>query len=141
MTNVHTCLLALAVTCGGAVGPAQAATQIGVSIGINAPGQYGRIDFNNYPQAVLVSPQAIYYEPQRVVVRQAPIYLYVPELHQSQWGRYCRNYQACGRPVYFVRDDWVREQYGREEDQRRHGKGPKHKDRHDQGRRGDKHRD
>ena len=39
-------LLSIAVA---AALPAYAATNIGVSIGINAPGQYGRIDIDNYP--------------------------------------------------------------------------------------------
>jgi hypothetical protein len=98
-----------------AVLPAHAATSIGVSIGINAPGQYGRIDIGNYPQPTLVMPQPIVYAPSPVAVYQRPIYLYVPAAHQSNWGRYCGAYRACGQPVYFVQDSWVRDEYRREQ--------------------------
>lgn len=136
-------ILALTLACIGAAPAAHAATQIAVSIGINAPGQYGRIDFNNYPQAVLITQQPVIYLRETVVVQQAPIYLYAPTGHQANWGRYCRRYQACGRPVYFVREDWVRAQYGREREERKRGKGPKPKDRdhRDNGRHGGKDHD
>ena len=49
-----------------------------------------------------------------VVVERRPIYLYVPPAHQQNWRRYCSHYQACGQPVYFVRDEWVRERYEHE---------------------------
>lgn len=134
--------LVLTLACLSAGHDAHAATQIAVTVGINAPGQYGRIDFNNYPQAMLITQQPVFYLPQTVVVQQDPIYLYVPAEHQGNWGRYCRRYQACGRPVYFVREDWVSAQYGREQEERKHGKGPKKKDRdhRDNGRHGGKDR-
>lgn len=115
--------LSLAATAALAARPALAETQIGVSIGINAPGQYGRIDINNYPNPVLISPRPVIYAPPAVAVYQQPIYLYVSAGHQANWGRYCNEYRACGQPVYFVREDWVREEYGRE-----HGHSHKNKD-------------
>ena len=36
-----------------AIGPAAASTSVGVSIGINQPGVYGRIDIGNVPHARL----------------------------------------------------------------------------------------
>lgn len=99
--------------------PSSAAPNIGVSIGINAPGQYGRIDINNYPQPVLVLPQPIVYAPAPQAAYQRAIYLYVPPAHRANWGRYCASYRACGQPVYFVQEDWVRREYQREHDQRR----------------------
>ncbi len=111
-------ILTLAALTALATLPAQAATNIGVSIGINAPGQYGRIDINNYPEPMLVNQQAIVYVPSVVAVHQRPIYLYVPQAHQSNWGRYCGGYGACGQPVYFVQESWVRNEYGREHDER-----------------------
>ena len=91
-------LLALAAVVAAAALPAQAATSVGISIGINAPGQYGRIDINNYPQAVLYTQQPVIYAPPPVAVYQQPIYLYVSPAHQSNWGRYCSVYGACGQP-------------------------------------------
>ena len=46
-------------------------------------------------------------------MHQQPVYLYVPPAHQQNWRRYCSRYRACGQPVYFVRDEWVRERYER----------------------------
>ena len=46
-----------------------------------------------------------------VAGRGRPVYLYVPPAHQQNWRRYCGHYNACGQPVYFVREDWVRERY------------------------------
>lgn len=104
-------LLALATL---AAVPAFAQTSVGVSIGINQPGVYGRIDIGNYPQPVLVYPQPVIIQPSPVAVYQRPIYLYVPPAHQRDWRRYCSRYSACGQPVYFVREDWVRERWEHE---------------------------
>jgi hypothetical protein len=38
----------------------------------------------------------------------------VPPTHQQDWRRYCGRYSACNQPVYFVRDEWVRERYHKE---------------------------
>lgn len=91
-----------------------AQTSVGVSIGINQPGVYGRINIGNYPQPVLVAPQPVIIAPAPVVVQRQPIYLYVPVGHQQNWGRYCSSYAACGQPVYFVQEQWVRERYAHE---------------------------
>ena len=98
----------------GAIGAAQAATDIGVSIGIHQPGVYGRIDIGSYPQPALVYAQPMVIAPSPVAVYQRPVYLYVPPGHQQNWGRYCGQYRACGQPVYFVREDWVRDRYQEE---------------------------
>jgi len=126
--------LALFALVAAAALPAQSATNVGVSIGINAPGQYGRIDVNNYPQPVLVNEQPIIYRSTPVAVYQRPVYLYVPQTHQAQWGRHCGAYRACGQPVYFVQESWVRNEYRREHDHRdgrrgrdgRDGRGERH---------------
>ena len=110
--------LALLTLAAATVLPVHAATNVGISIGINAPGQYGRIDINNYPQPVLVYPQPLIYAPSPVAVYQRPIYLYVPQVHQTSWGRYCGYYSACGQPVYFVQERWVHDEYRREHDNR-----------------------
>lgn len=77
---------------------------VGVSIGISQPGVYGRIDIGRYPPPVLVSPQPVYViKPPR---RVEPVYLWVPPGHQRHWRKHCHRYQACGVPVYFVKDEW-----------------------------------
>ena len=104
----------LVVAAFAAAAPAPARAQVSASIGINQPGVYGRINIGDMPPPALyrVEP-VIIYQP-RVVVQQQPVYLYVPPVQQQNWRRYCGRYGACGQPVYFVRDDWVRERYEHE---------------------------
>ncbi len=104
-----------------ASGTASAQTSVGVSIGINQPGVYGRINIGNYPQPVLVSSQPVIIVQQPVAVVRQPIYLYVPPGHQKHWGKHCYRYNACGQPVYFVQEQWVQERY-RQEHPRWNGK-------------------
>ena len=91
-----------------------AQTSVGVSIGINQPGVYGRINIGDLPPPALVVAQPVIIAPPPVAVPRQPIYLYVPEAHQRDWGRYCGRYAACGQPVYFVRESYVRERYEHE---------------------------
>ena len=123
-------LLVLAI---GATAPAIAQTSVGVSIGINQPGVYGRVNIGDVPRPALYRAEPVIVQPSRVVVESQPVYLYVPPAHQQNWRRYCGSYQACGQPVYFVRDEWVRERYEHEHpgwDRGRHRGWDKH-DRHD----------
>lgn len=128
--RIMTTLLALTLAA-----PAIAA-DVGVSINIGEPGFYGRLDLGNAPQ-----PQLIYAEPvivQHVVVRPAPVYLRVPPGHEKHWDRYCSAYRACGRPVYFVQDNWYRNVYAPDYRQRHghgngHDNGRGHGDHHDKG--------
>jgi hypothetical protein len=99
------------MACVCALAPAFAQSSVGVSVSINQPGVYGRIDIGNYPQPRLVYEQPVVIVPSPVAVYQRPVYLYVPPSHQNDWKKYCGRYRACGQPVYFVREDWVRERY------------------------------
>ena len=109
MKNVIAMLLA-----AGAVGAASAQPSVGVSIGINQPGVYGRINIGDVPRPALILPQPVIIAQPRYVVQREPVYLYVPPVQQQNWRAYCGRYSACGQPVYFVRDDWVRERYENE---------------------------
>ncbi|HET9642707.1 MAG TPA: hypothetical protein VFP68_05005 [Burkholderiaceae bacterium] len=101
----------LSVLCSAAAAPALA-TDVGVSVSVNKPGLYGRIDINQPPPPVaLIAPQPVVIAPSPVAVYQQPIYLYVPPGHAKHWGKHCHQYNACGQPVYFVRDNWYREHY------------------------------
>jgi len=120
------------LACAFAAGAVSAETRVGVSIGIHQPGVYGRIDIGNYPEPVLVYPQPIVVTPVPLSVYRQPIYLYVPPGHQKHWGKHCARYNACSQPVYFVRDEWVRERYEHEHERW-------HEGRHE-GRRGHDHR-
>ena len=125
---------ALAAGCAGA-----AFAQTSVSIGINQPGVYGRITIGDVPPPALILPQPVIITPAPVAVHRAPVYLYVPPGHQKNWAKHCGRYGACGQPVYFVQESWVRERYehehgrDRDGDDRGHGNGHgkgKHKDKH-----------
>jgi hypothetical protein len=113
---------------------AQAAdVDVGVSIGINQPGVYGRIDIGRFPQ-----PQVIVQRPV-LIVRQAqapqPVYLHVPPGHRKNWRRHCRAYNACGTPVYFVQERWYQDHVLRGEPRR--GERDERRSQHRDGRRGD----
>jgi hypothetical protein len=103
---------------------------------------YGRINIGNVPPPALVVPQPVVIAPGPYVVERRPIYLYVPPVQQRDWRRYCGRYGACGQPVYFVRDEWVRERYEHEHpgwDRGRHRGRDKHDDRgHGKGRGNDR---
>ena len=109
--------------------PARAAdVDVGVSIQISQPGVYGRIDIGRFPQPRVVVAQPVIIErPVRVVQRPEPVYLWVPPGHRKNWRKHCRDYGACGVPVYFVKDEWyhqhVHQGPGREHPGRGHGKG------------------
>ena len=111
------------------------ATDVGVSVQVGQPGFYGRIDIGNVapPPVVLAEPVWV----QRRPVRVEPVYMRIPPGHQKHWDKHCAQYNACGVPVYFVREDWYQERYSDrrrddDDDQGRgkgHGKGHgKHKD-------------
>lgn len=106
-----------------AVVPAMAQTNVGVSVSVAQPGVYGRIDIGNMPPPPVVYAQPVVIVPTPVAVHRQPIYLYVPPGHQKNWSKHCRRYGACGQPVYFVQEAWVRERYEAREDRR----GPRHR--------------
>lgn len=105
-------------------GTAQA-TDVGVSVSIGQPGFYGRIDIGNAPRPVLVYPQPVVIQPVAVVQPVQPIYLHVPPGHAKDWRKHCSKYDACTRPVYFVKDDWYSTVYvpHYQAEQRAKGKG------------------
>ena len=110
MKTLHAITLAAAFTAA----TASAQTSVGVSVSINQPGVYVRIDIGNTSPPPVVYARPIIYAPQPVAVVQQPVYLYVPPGHQKNWGKHCARYNACGQPVYFVQENWVRERYERE---------------------------
>lgn len=94
------------------------ATDVGVSIQVGQPGFYGRIDIGNTrPPVVVAEPVWV----QRRPVNVAPVYMRIPPGHQKNWAKHCARYDACGVPVYFVREDWYQERYARPESE---GRGP-----------------
>ena len=106
-------IFALALA-AAAIGSASAQSSVSISVGINQPGVYGRINIGDVPRPALVYAQPVIIVQPQVVTERRPIYLYVPPAHEQNWRQYCGRYQACGQPVYFVRDQWVRERYEHE---------------------------
>jgi hypothetical protein len=95
------------------------AADVGVSVTVGQPGFYGQIDVGT------MRPQVIYAQPMVIQKGQgvgAPIYMRVPPGHEKHWDKHCNKYNACGRPVYFVRDSWYEQEYVPHY-QERHGQG------------------
>jgi hypothetical protein len=96
------------------------AGDIGLSISIGQPGFYGQLDIG---AVSLPQPPAVIYTQPMVVQRgpnaAPPVYLHVPPGYEKHWARHCAEYAACGRPVYFVRDDWYQREYVPRYQQRR----------------------
>lgn len=121
MSNIRHIAAALALA---AVAPsaALAATSVGVSVSVVQPGVYGRIDIGAVPAppAVYYPRPVVYAPPPPVAVVPAPVYIYAPPGHRKHWGQHCARYDACGVPVYFVRETWVRERYDHHHDHDHH---------------------
>ena len=72
---------------------------------LGQPDFYGRLELGDdsprpeiyFSEPRLVNPVAEY---------QESIYLRVRPGEGNEWGLYCHHYEACGRYVYFVHDDW-----------------------------------
>ncbi len=85
---------------GGLCAPASAVI-------LGEPGYYGVIQIGQAPPPQLFSPQPVWVMPGPVgMAPPPPLYLRVPPRIRNHWPRFCAQYQACGRPVYFVRDAW-----------------------------------
>lgn len=69
------------------------------------PGVYGRIEVRNAPPPPLLSSRPVVASREPGPSRLEPVYLYVPAGQVRRWSRYCDRYDACERPVYFVRMD------------------------------------
>jgi hypothetical protein len=108
-------------------------TNVGVSVSVNQPGFYGRVDIGNAQPPVIYEQPVIIQQPPVAVVRR-PIYLRVPPGHERRWAQYCGRYQACGQPVYFVRPEarWEARE-NRWDDRRDDRRDERHDDDHDRG--------
>lgn len=106
---------------------ASAAPSVNVIVnGEVGPGVYGRVEIGNgmpVPPVYYPQPVVIVRPPPRAVVVE-PIYLHVPPGHAKHWSKHCRKYDACGRPVYFVRSAEYERDYRpeRDDDDEGHGK-------------------
>ena len=83
------------------------------------PGVYGQVALGNGPP-----PPVVYAQPAPVIVGAVPvepIYLHVPPGHAKNWRKHCHEYDACGRPVYFVRSAEYEPGYRPDHDHHEHG--------------------
>lgn len=100
MRTLLTLAIGLALACATAI-----AQDVSVTIsGAVAPGVYGRVDIGGRPPPPLFFPQPVLIvKPARQGPPLTPIYMHVPPGHARNWSKHCRKYNACGRPVYFVK--------------------------------------
>jgi hypothetical protein len=127
----------LAATLATAIAPAFAA-DVGVSVTVGQPGFYGHIDIGDFPPPQLIYRQPIVIQPVPVGVVYQPLYLHVPPGHAKHWSKHCYQYNACGRPVYFVQDSWYNNVYVPQYRERGHNRGEDRGDDRD-GDRGERH--
>lgn len=116
--------LILALSLLAATAPALAQTSVSIAVG--QPGFYGRLDLGDFGRPNVVYEQPVMVERHTRYVAE-PMYLRVPPGHMKNWSKHCRQYNACGRQVYFVRDDWYQNTYAPRYREMHGGRG------HDQG--------
>jgi hypothetical protein len=87
------------------------AGDVSASIGISQPGFYGQINIGEFPRPAVIYAQPVWIQRPPKAAHVEPIYLHVPPGHEKHWSKHCAKYGACGRPVYFVREDWYQAQY------------------------------
>ena len=114
-------LVALALATALLAATSAHAADVGVSINISQPGVFGRIDIGRFPQPELVVAQPVIIG--RPVPQAQPVYMWVPPAHRADWKHHCREYHACGVPVYFVRDEWYGQHVRPHEHDRDHDRG------------------
>lgn len=104
MKPLHIAAALVAVLATSACAPG-----MGVAV-YGQPVYYGEIDMEyGVPPVIFASP---------IVIDGGdddgpPIYLHVPPGYERHWARHCGEYNACGRPVYFVRERWYNTVYAR----------------------------
>ena len=104
----------VAVMCAGAgIGGAHAG-DLDVRVMLSgqvAPGVYGQVQIGNDRPPPVVYAQPMLIEPQEAP--PPPVYLHVPPGHARNWRKHCHEYNACNRPVYFVRSREYEPEYQR----------------------------
>ena len=123
------------------------AGELGINVIVSGqvvPGIYGQVQIvNNTPPPPVVYAQPLMVEPMPEVA-PPPVYLHVPPEHARDWRNHCSEYNACGRPVYFVRSaeyepNYERRGHNHERDQEWDDHDHGHDRDHDRGRHHDDH--
>jgi hypothetical protein len=94
-----------------------------------APGVYGQVQIGNERPPPVVYAQPMLIEPQ--AAPPPPIYLHVPPGHAKNWRKHCREYNACNRPVYFIRSKEYEPGYSHRDDHHEHDRSRRGDDDHD----------
>ena len=124
---------------GAALPQAARAQNVSFSASITGevvPGVYGHVVIGDRPPPPVVYAQPVVAVPAPVIVGAAPlepIYLHVPPGHAKNWRKHCREYDACNRPVYFVRSAEYEPGYRPDRHDHDHGHGRDHDHDHDRG--------
>lgn len=95
--------------------PEAFAADVGMANDIGKIGQasyYGRLYIagDAYPATIYRQPIVAASTRTEAEYRH-PIYLRVRPGHSKHWHKHCGEYDACGEPVLFVRDDWYQREY------------------------------
>lgn len=106
------------------------AADVGVSVSVAQPGFYGRIDIGSFPQPEVIYARPVVVHPAPVGVVYQPVYMHVPPGHAKHWSKHCSKYNACGHPVYFVKERWYNEVYVPHQQARRSEYAKQHGERH-----------
>ena len=102
-------LLALGLASLAICGAAHA--QVAASISLGDPGFYGRVDIGDAPAPRFINRAPVVGIRVQGGELPPPIYLHVRPGYERDWRHHCREYDACGQPVYFVRHDWYANTY------------------------------
>ena len=103
------------------------AADLGVSVSVTEPGFFGVIQVGDLPRPPVIYARPVIVQREPRYVPAPPLYLHVPPGHAKNWSKHCAKYDACGRQVYFVRDDWYQKVYvphvrDARDDDREHGR-------------------
>ena len=126
-------LLSVAVLAATATGAARAG-ELNLNVilsGQVAPGVYGQVQLGNSPPPPVLYAQPVLVEPPSYTVAPPPVYLHIPPDHALHWREHCREYNACNRPVYFVRSAEYERGYQRHDREHDHGHEHEHDHDHD----------
>jgi hypothetical protein len=89
---------------------AMMATTLAVSPAARAddtdPGIYGRLDVSKFGHPPVIRRAPVVANGAKHRTSSKPIYLHVAPGQEWHWQAYCRTYDACTVPVYFVTESW-----------------------------------
>ena len=95
-----------------------------------SPGVYGQVQFGNAPPPQVINVQPMMIVPRRRGEVVEPLYLHIPPNQARHWARYCHRYDACNRPVYFVKEGRYQPNYhDRRDEEHRNDDRRDHEDR------------